>query len=115
MGKEKSEDSQCFAFWHSGRRSKAFFFSFFFFDSFGTRTELYEGIGPGKHPAVMFGGFIICLASVQPTGDCVSLSELFNLYASSCLACEESCGIPMCCELGGQWLGMALVMGLLLN
>ena len=105
----------CFLTFKKAQQGFFFLFFFFFFSFFGTRTQLYKGIGPGKHPAVMFGGFIICLASVQPTGDCVSLPELFNLYPSSCLACKESCDVPVCCELGGQWLGMALAMGLLLN
>lgn len=97
VGREKSEDFQWIAFWHPRELSEATFLLLFFisfFDSFGTRTKPYKGIGPGKRPAVMFRGFIICLASAQPTGDCVSFSELFNLYPNSCLACDETCSLP---------------------
>lgn len=96
VGKEKSEDQQCITFGHPGKLSKAFFFFSFFLSSIGTRIKLYKGISPGKHPTVLFRGFIICLASAQPTGDCVSFSELFNLYPSSCLACDETCVVPVC-------------------
>lgn len=77
---------------------------YIFFDSFGRRIKLYKGVGPGKHPAVMCRGFIICLASAQPTGECVSFSELFNLYPNSCLACDETCEVPVC-PWDGQCVG----------
>lgn len=107
VGREKGEDLQWIAFWHPRELSEAIFLLLFFisfFDSFGTRTKLYKGIGPGKRPAVMFRGFIICLASAQPTGDCVSFSELFNLYPNSCPACDETCKVAVCLR-GGRSVG----------
>lgn len=103
VGKEKNEDLRYITFGCPGKLSKAIFF---FFDSFGTTIKLYKGIGPGKHPAVVFRGFIICLASAQPTGDRVSFSELFNLYPSSCLACDETCEVAVC-----LWDGQAVGRG----
>lgn len=89
-------------FWASRKTQQGFFLFFwgflvwfFFLDSFGTRIKLYKAIGPGKHPAAMCRGFIICLESTQPTGDRVSFSEWLNLYPDSCLACDKACEVPV--------------------